>query len=584
MQTRVRGRLDKWFWIACLAFAGLAQGAVTVSISNKDAMQGATVDIPVYVTGISLSDSLVAYQMKMKYDGTVIQSVGVSVLGTMTANWGEPVSGARNDTLRVGGYTTNQPSKRLVLDDGILLNLRFLVIGFPGSTTTMAITEIRFFNLTGEISISNVTGGTLSVTQNPGTRNENITLYPNWNLISFPLIPSLPTLSVILGGQPVVFVFAYFPGYGPKTWDASRPSFLNDLTSLDGLHGYWMKLNSATAKQWVVNGTPIGVTTPILLAQGWNLISYLPPSPDMIGHSLLSIDPKYSFVMGYDASSGSPKTWDRQRPAFLNDLNALVPLWGYWIKMDEAKTLTYPGSGYVLSKNSGSSVRVEPESAAAAGIPQWCDFWSVQSNVYQIGDTIKVMDSKGVLCGKTVVSKKDMFLISVMGDDPSTPEDEGASADEAMRFRLNQDSLIVVGASSLYDSVIVAGKTATWEAMGSKRIELKRTGSAVLLSKGIEATTLPETPVLFGNYPNPFNATTVIGYRLDKATAVFMGVYDMQGRLIRTLMEGKPQQAGVHAVVWDAKDNGGRSVSSGVYICRMEAGRVKLSAKMVLLY
>jgi hypothetical protein len=564
-----------WIWITCLASASLVQSAVVVSISNKDAMQGATVNIPVYVTGISLSDSLVAYQLKMKYDGTVIQSVGVFVLGTMTAAWGEPVYGAKNDTVRVGGYTTNQPSKRLVLDDGILVNLQFLIIGFPGSSTTMTITEIRFFNLTGEIPISNTTSGTLSVTQNPGTKNENITLYPNWNLISFPLIPSLPTLPQILGGQPVVFVFAYFPGSGPKTWDASRPSFLNDLTSLDGLHGYWMKLNSATAKQLVINGTPIGVTTPILLAQGWNLISYLPSSPDMIGHSLSSIDPKYSFVMSYDASSGSPKTWDRQRPSFLNDLNALAPLWGYWIKMDEAKTLTYPGSGYVLLKSSVSPRRIQSESAATGGIPQWCAFWAVQSNTYQIGDTVKVMDTKGVLCGKTVVSKKDMFLVYVMGDDPSTPEDEGASEGEVMRFRLNNDSVTVVGASS--DSVIIAGKSATWEAMGSKRVELERTGTAVY-SEAVQ----PGNPALLGNYPNPFNATTVIDYRLDKATTVFIGVYDMQGRLIRTLMDGTPHQAGAHTVVWDARDNRGQFVSSGVYICRMEAGNIKLSTKMVL--
>ncbi len=584
MQTRVRGKYGAWICITILAFTGLARSAVVVSISSKSAMQGETVSIPVQVTGIALTDSLVAYQMKVRYDGTVIQPIGAYVLGTMTSNWGEPVYRAVNDTVRVGGYTTNQPLKRLVLDDGILLNLQFLVIGYPGSTTTMTITEIKFFNLTGEIAISSTAGGTLTVTQNPGTVNKTITLYPNWNLMSFPLVPSLPTLPGILGGNPVVFVMGYFSGVGAKTWDASRASYLNDLTSLDGLHGYWMKLNAASAKQLVINGASISVTTPILLGQGWNLISYLPDVPDLITHSLQSIDPSYVFVSGYDAAAGSAKTWDRSRASYLNDLNALTPLCGYWIKMSAAKTLTYPASGYILSKSVASNLSDNPVQPNTSQIPYFCDFWAVQNGVYNIGDTVKVLDSKRVMCGKAVVSKKDMFLIRVMGDDSSTPEDEGPSEGELICFQINNDSTNVVGTSALYDSVIVAGKPATWEPMGSKRVELKRFGTAVLLSGETGGKIFPENPYMIRNYPNPFNATTFIDYRLDRAADVSIHVYDMQGRLVKTLMDGTPRQAGIHTVIWDARNDGGQSVASGVYICRMEAEHIRLSVKMILLY
>jgi hypothetical protein len=134
------------------------------------------------------------------------------------------------------------------------------------------------------------------------------------------------------------------------------------------------------------------------------------------------------------------------------------------------------------------------------------------------------------------------------------------------------------------DSIIIAGKPATWESMESKRIELKRVGMAIGLSKGIDEMILPGNPMLLRNYPNPFNATTVIDYRLDRAASVSIRVYDMQGRLVKTILDGTPRQAGIHTVTWDARNDGGQSVASGVYICRMEAGHIQLSVKMVLLY
>jgi hypothetical protein len=93
---------------------------------------------------------------------------------------------------------------------------------------------------------------------------------------------------------------------------------------------------------------------------------------------------------------------------------------------------------------------------------------------------------------------------------------------------------------------------------------------------------IPNTFALHPAFPNPFNPMTNIRYDLSEAGFVDLRVYDLAGREVRTLAKGF-DQAGEKSVVWNAKDNHGRSVSAGVYIYRLEtAGQVQ-SQKMILL-
>jgi hypothetical protein len=84
------------------------------------------------------------------------------------------------------------------------------------------------------------------------------------------------------------------------------------------------------------------------------------------------------------------------------------------------------------------------------------------------------------------------------------------------------------------------------------------------------------------NYPNPFNPKTEISYHIPQDEAVSLNVYDVSGRLVRTLVDGN-KVFGPHSVVWDGKDNVGRQVSSGVYFYRLWAGDFVKTRRMVLL-
>jgi hypothetical protein len=93
---------------------------------------------------------------------------------------------------------------------------------------------------------------------------------------------------------------------------------------------------------------------------------------------------------------------------------------------------------------------------------------------------------------------------------------------------------------------------------------------------------LPDLVALYQNAPNPFNPTTTIRFSLDRPTHVSIDVYDVSGRRIRTLVNGR-LHADYHSVDWDGKDEWGKSVSSGVYFYRLQTGTVSHTRKMVML-
>lgn len=84
-------------------------------------------------------------------------------------------------------------------------------------------------------------------------------------------------------------------------------------------------------------------------------------------------------------------------------------------------------------------------------------------------------------------------------------------------------------------------------------------------------------------YPNPFNPTTTVAYRLSEATRVDLLVYDVSGRLVRTLAQGRGEADVTYQVVWDGTNDAGHSLPSGVYLLRMLTETSAQTGKLVLL-
>ena len=103
---------------------------------------------------------------------------------------------------------------------------------------------------------------------------------------------------------------------------------------------------------------------------------------------------------------------------------------------------------------------------------------------------------------------------------------------------------------------------------------------------------LPGVLTLHQNYPNPFNPSTTIRYAIpvfegDKEDSqavvpVRLTLYDLRGRLIKTLVD-REQEPGTYAVHWDGRDELDRTVGSGIYLYRLEAGDRVMTRKMTIL-
>jgi len=84
------------------------------------------------------------------------------------------------------------------------------------------------------------------------------------------------------------------------------------------------------------------------------------------------------------------------------------------------------------------------------------------------------------------------------------------------------------------------------------------------------------------NYPNPFNPKATIKFETARPGNVKLVIYDVAGRLVRTLVD-EHRDPNRYVVVWDGTNNAGSRVSSGVYFCRMVAGSFDRTYKMLLL-
>ena len=88
--------------------------------------------------------------------------------------------------------------------------------------------------------------------------------------------------------------------------------------------------------------------------------------------------------------------------------------------------------------------------------------------------------------------------------------------------------------------------------------------------------------VLHQNVPNPFNPLTTIRYDLPANARVRLSIIDVAGKRVRTLVD-EQQTAGSRSTIWNGRDDAGRAVASGVYFYVLDAGKDRLTRKLVLL-
>ena len=135
----------------------------------------------------------------------------------------------------------------------------------------------------------------------------------------------------------------------------------------------------------------------------------------------------------------------------------------------------------------------------------------------------------------------------------------GNELSDIIDFNITPADSYVQSSSVTFENIILAGANGQ---------ELDYQDSFVY---ELSATDLiPTTTELSNIYPNPFNPSTTIDYNLNASSDVSIVIYDMKGSIVRTLVSNY-QDAGLHQITWNGKNDFNSQVSSGMYLVRMDA-------------
>ena len=128
-------------------------------------------------------------------------------------------------------------------------------------------------------------------------------------------------------------------------------------------------------------------------------------------------------------------------------------------------------------------------------------------------------------------------------------------------------SFAIVGGESLYDLQQHAHITQLIMANGASGVT--------------DPQVLPESRMLMCT-PNPFSSQTSVGFTLSGQSDVNVGVFDVNGRLVRNLVRGS-LVGGPHTLHWNGRDDAGRTVNAGVYYLRMTSAAARQSRAVILM-
>jgi hypothetical protein len=401
----------------------------------------------------------------------------------------------------------------------------------------------------------------------------NIELNEGWNLISLNVLPTeefyaededrgpdvelmTEQLRIDNDNHHIVLMKDEQGLFYAPAWDN-----FNNIPYWDLTKGYWVKVDENVDAVW--SGEPIASDADISLAEGWNMISYFPTyeldagAPDfyvlspIIDQLIIAKNESGRFISTEFNFSNMPP-WRETK--------------GYQVKVEEDIMLNYPPEQDEEVIANHWSKRDQPTQFHWLTTPTDRNMSVLVTTIdeinHLIGSQIAGFNSDGQVIGTGTISSDGMCGLAVWGDDESTDQIDGLQSGEAFNLKLwdaKQDKELV-----LTPVITLEGEGLIYEPDGLTALEMA-TEIAV-----------PDVFFLSEAYPNPFNASVRLGYGLTEASDVTIGVYDISGRLVNILTNGK-LKAGFHSVVWD-----GSATASGIYFVRMSAGEFKNVRKVTL--
>ena len=422
----------------------------------------------------------------------------------------------------------------------------------------------------------NGTGGTLELPVTLSVTGENptirrLSLQQGWNMISLNIEPVVVDIPELLSRQVESGNLLIIKDGLGRFYEPERE--FSNLGPWDTTQGYQVAVRRTGSFE--VRGFSVDPDSRVPLVEGWNMISYYPRQAVAAEDALAGIREQLVIVKdGYGR-------FYLPRCEFSN-MTLMAEGSGYQLKVTEAVDLVYD-VGERFSAVTPPRVTEKDYSAVTgrAVTAEQSHFQTVEmtgSNMsvllnlefrdvnleYEIG----VFTAHGVCVGNskfTTLNSKFQIGLPIWADDPTTAEVDGAVEGEALNFRLwdgtDETSVLPIW-DGLYDRLSILSYKTDDIAIG----EIKH-----------EETKIPNEFGLAEPYPNPFNRMVSLKFSLQRVGDVNLSIYDLSGRLVERLVEGR-KEAGEYRVVWD-----GSGVSTGIYLVRLQTGGMKKTQRMLLL-
>lgn len=161
--------------------------------------------------------------------------------------------------------------------------------------------------------------------------------------------------------------------------------------------------------------------------------------------------------------------------------------------------------------------------------------------------------------------------------------DNDGHTEVAMSLSGIPDSIYVYNEEySATDSMYVRTDTLSATPNPNRVFMMVMSSDGISTSISNDRVIVPTDFELHSNYPNPFNPSTSFSFTLPLDKRVSVRIYDMNGRLIRTLINDEFYSQGTHSVIWNSLSDAGTQVASGQYIYTLEWGQFRQARRMVL--
>jgi hypothetical protein len=265
-------------------------------------------------------------------------------------------------------------------------------------------------------------------------------------------------------------------------------------------------------------------------------------------------------------------------------------------------------SGYIIGGSSSSGISGEKTEPDRGGV----DYWAVKLDKNRNVQWDKTIGGDGDdWCNNLIQTKSGGYMLvggSFSDSSADKKENSRGGADYWVVDLDHQGQLIsekTIGGTAddwglaavepQKDKFLIGGSSAS--GVGADKTEFSRGGndfwivhlnynkpnSAALINANIysQATQKDVNSNHFTIAPNPVSNSTTISFVLAQSQKASLQIFDMNGRLIETLVDGQMQQ-GSHQLTWDAKDEKGNMVSAGVYFLKMQAGNYAETRKLVV--